>query len=51
MIDELKQSALFLEQLIWLLPLGEKSFNLYQLEVVAFSVPADVPALAVVDNG
>ena len=47
MIDVLKQSALFLEQLIWLLPIAEKSFDLYELEVVGFSVPAEVPGSGV----
>ena len=47
MIDVLKQSALFLEQLIWLLLIAEKSFNFYELEVVDFSVPAEVPGSAV----
>ena len=43
MIDVLKQSALFLEQLIWLLRIAEKSFELYELEVVCFFVLAEVP--------
>ena len=46
MIDLLKQSALFLEQLIWLHLIAEKSFDLYELEVVGFSVPAQVPGSA-----
>ena len=47
MIDVLKQSALFLEQLIWLLPVAEKSFDVYELEVVGFSVPAEASGSAV----
>ena len=46
MIDVLKQSTLFIEQLIRLLPIAEKSVDLYELEDVGFSVPAEVPGSA-----
>ena len=47
MIDVFKQSALLLEQLIGLLLISEKIFELDKLEVVGFSVPPEVPGLAV----
>ena len=48
MIEVLKQSTLFLELLIGLLPIAEKSFDLYELlGVVGFSVLAEVPGSAV----
>ena len=41
------QSALFLKQLNWLLLIAEKSFDLYELKVVGFSVFAEVPGSAI----
>ena len=46
MIDVLKQRALLLEQLIWLLLTAEKSSDLYALEFVGFLVPAEAPGSA-----
>ena len=47
MVDVLKQSALSLELQIGLLLIAERSFDLYELEVIGFSVPAEDPGSAV----
>ena len=48
MIDVLKYSTLFLEELIWAtFSTTEKISDFYELEVVGFSVSAEVPGSAV----
>ena len=46
MIDVLKQSALLLERLIRLLLIAKRSFDLYEVEVMDFSLPAEGPSSA-----